>query len=74
MYNVKSKIATEFIDDKEILDTLAYAEQNKRNRELINSIIEKAKEYKGLSHREAAVLLECDLEDENEKLFSLAKE
>lgn len=74
MYNVKSKIATEFIDDKEILDTLAYAEQNKRNRELINSIIEKAKEYKGLSHREAAVLLECDLEDENEKMFSLAKE
>ncbi|NLZ47595.1 MAG: [FeFe] hydrogenase H-cluster radical SAM maturase HydG [Clostridiales bacterium] len=74
MYNVKSKIATEFIDDEEILDTLAYAEQNKRNRKLIDSIIEKAKECKGLNHREAAVLLECDLEDENEKMFKLAKE
>ncbi len=74
MYNVKSKIATEFIDDQEILDTLAYAEQNKRNRQLIDSIIKKAKECKGLNHREAAVLLECDLEDENEKMFRLAKE
>ena len=46
MYNVKSKIATEFIDDKEILDTLAYAEQNKRNRELINSIMKKPRNIK----------------------------
>lgn len=74
MYNVKSKVATEFIDDKEILDTLSYAKENKSNRELIDSIIEKAKECKGLSHREAAVLLECDLEDEIEKIFELAKE
>ncbi|MDP4147641.1 MAG: [FeFe] hydrogenase H-cluster radical SAM maturase HydG, partial [Bacillota bacterium] len=74
MYNVKSKIATEFIDDKEILDTLEYAKANKSNRELISSIIEKAKDCKGITHREAAVLLECDLEDENEKLFKLAKE
>ena len=74
MYNNKSKVATEFIDDKEILDTLAYARQNKGNRELIGSILEKARDYKGLAHREAAVLLECDLEDENEKMKALAKE
>jgi len=74
MYNVKSKVATEFINDEEILDTLAYAKENKSNRELISNIIEKAKECKGLTHREAAVLLECDLEDENEKIFKLAKE
>jgi 2-iminoacetate synthase len=74
MYDCKSKIATEFIDDKEIQDTLAYAQENKSNRELINSIIERARDYKGLSHREAAVLLECDLEDENEKLVALGKE
>ena len=74
MYNPKSKVATEFIDDQEILDTIAYAKQNKSNRVLIQQIIEKAKAYKGLSHRDAAVLLECDLEDENEKMFSLAKE
>ncbi|KLU67327.1 2-iminoacetate synthase [Desulfosporosinus acididurans] len=74
MYNCKSKIATEFIDDSEILATLAYAQENKRNRELIDALIERARDCKGLTHREAAVLLECDLEDENEKMFKLAKE
>jgi 2-iminoacetate synthase len=73
MYNIKSKIATEFIDDEEIMDTLTYAKKNKNNRELISSLIERAKDCKGLTHREAAVLLECDLEDENEKMFKLAK-
>lgn len=74
MYNVKSKIATEFIDEGEILQTLEYAKANKNNRELINKILEKAKDCKGLSHREAAVLLECELEYENEKMYSLAQE
>ncbi|MDA8222559.1 [FeFe] hydrogenase H-cluster radical SAM maturase HydG [Desulfosporosinus sp.] len=74
MYNCKSKNATEFIDDGEILATLSYAQENKRNRELIDSLIERAKDCKGLTHREAAVLLECDLEDENAKMFKLAKE
>lgn len=74
MYNPLSKVATEFIDDQEILDTLAFAEQNKSNRELISSLLERAKDCKGLTHREAAVLLECDLEDQNEKMMSLAQE
>ncbi len=74
MYNCKSKIATEFIDDQEILDTLDYAQKNKSNRELIASILERARDCKGLTHREAAVLLECDLEEQNEKMMSLAKE
>ncbi|HWQ43477.1 MAG TPA: [FeFe] hydrogenase H-cluster radical SAM maturase HydG, partial [Desulfosporosinus sp.] len=74
MYDRKSKNATEFIDDGEILDTLTYAQENKRNRELIDSLIERAKDCKGLTHREAAVLLECDLEDEKEKMFKLAME
>ncbi len=74
MYNPKSKIATEFIDDKEILDTLAYADENKTNKELINALIERAKDCKGLTHREAAVLLACELEEENEKIFTLAKQ
>ena len=42
MYNVKSLKAEEFISDKEILDTLAYADANKDNVELIDQIIEKA--------------------------------
>lgn len=74
MYNVKSKVATEFIDDEEILSTLEYAKANKKNGELIDKILEKAKECKGLSHREAAVLLECDLQDKNEKMYELAQE
>ncbi|WP_459478789.1 [FeFe] hydrogenase H-cluster radical SAM maturase HydG [Clostridium saccharoperbutylacetonicum] len=74
MYNVKSNVATEFIDDGEILESLEFAEKNKNNKKLINEILEKAKGYKGLSHREAILLLECELDDENEKMFKLAKE
>lgn len=74
MYDVKSKKAEEFIDDNEINETLEYARQNKENKALINEIIEKAKAYKGLSHRDAAVLLECSIDEENEKIFELARE
>ncbi len=73
MYNPKSLVAEEFINHQEILETLEYAEKNKDNRELIESILEKAREKKGLSHREAAVLLDCTLEDLNEEIYALAK-
>lgn len=66
--------AEEFIDHQEILDTLQYAEENKHNKELIESILEKAKECKGLSHKEALVLLDCDLEEQNQKIYELAME
>ena len=72
MYDVKSKKAEEFINDEEILDTLAYADAHKNDRDLILSIIEKAKEIKGLSHREASVLLACEEEDLNEQVCQLA--
>ncbi len=74
MYNVKSHVATEFIDDGEILDTLDYAQKNKHNRSLIDGLLERARDCKGLTHREAAVLLDCDLPDEVEKMFTLAEE
>lgn len=74
MYNVKSKTATEFINDDEILETLKYAEDNKNNRELISNLIERARDCRGLTHREAAVLLECDEEDLNNRMFEVAKE
>ena len=73
-YDVNSPKAEEFINDGEIKETLEYAKENKNNRELIESILKKAKEKKGLSHREAAVLLDCELEDLNEEIFSLARE
>ena len=74
MYDVKSPKAEEFISHQEILDTLAYAEENKENRELLDQILAKAATFKGLNHREAAVLLECPLPEYKEKLFALAKE
>lgn len=74
MYDVKSKNAIEFINDEEILSTLEYAKENRNNQKLISELIERAKDMKGLSHREAAVLLECSLEEENEKMYKLAKE
>jgi len=66
--------AEEFIDHKEIEETLAYADAHKTDRELITSIIEKAKLRKGLSHREASVLLSCELEDKNQEIFELARQ
>ncbi len=72
MYDVKSKKAEEFISHEEILETLEYAKANKNNRELIDSILEKAENMKGITHREASVLLECDLEDEVLKMYQLA--
>lgn len=74
MYNVSSKQAEEFIDHQEILDTLDYARTNKDNRALIESLLEKAASCKGLSHREAALLLECDQPDLTERIFHLARE
>ena len=72
-YNPKSLHADEFIHHGEIMDTLAYAEENKANRDLIEDLLDRATDCKGLTHREAAVLLACDLPDLNEKMFSLAK-
>ncbi len=74
MYNVKSMKAEEFINDEEIKRCLAYAEKNKSNRELIDSILEKARKMKGVSHEEALVLLDCDLEDKNQEIYALARE
>ena len=74
MYDVKSLRAEEFISDEEIKETLAYADANKENWELIDQIIEKAKLRKGLSHREASVLLACENEDKIQRIYDLAKQ
>ncbi|MGN1410132.1 MAG: [FeFe] hydrogenase H-cluster radical SAM maturase HydG [Eubacteriales bacterium] len=82
MYNPKSLKAEEFINHEEILETLRYAEENKNNAELIDALLEKAKPKKtengvhceGLTHREASVLLACELPDKIEKMYALAEE
>ena len=73
-YNVNSPRAEEFINHQEILDTLEYAKQNKSNRALIEGLIQRAHDCKGLSHREAAVLLECEEPDLIQKIKELAME
>lgn len=74
MYNPKSAKAEEFISHEEVLETLEYAEKNKDNITLINSILEKAKLRKGLAHREASVLLSCDIPEKIEEMYSLAEQ
>ena len=82
IYNPKSLKAEEFINDQEILDTIAYAEANKNNVELIDEILEKARPVrsgngttcKGLTHREASVLLACDIPEKVEQIYKIAEE
>ncbi len=74
MYDPKSMKAEEFISHEEILDTLAYAQENKSNEKLIDAILEKAKLRKGLSHREASVLLACEIPDKIQQIYALAEQ
>ena len=74
MYNKMSPHAEEFINHEEILESLDYAEKNKDNYELIDSLIEKAALRKGLSHREASVLLACTEPTRVAKMYDLAEQ
>ena len=74
MYDTKSMKAEEFISHQEIIDTLSYAEENKYNEKLIQQILDTARERKGLSHREAAVLLDCAIEEKNQEIYALAEQ
>ena len=81
-YDPKSLKAEDFINDEEIQATLAYAEANKNNVALIDEILEKARPKKngsgvtcaGLTHREASVLLACEIPEKIEKMYEIAEE
>ena len=73
-YNSKSKKAEEFLCHEEIEETLRYAEEHKNDVEDIRKILERAKDCKGLSYREAALLLECEDESIHQEIFRLAEE
>ena len=81
-YDPKSMKADEFINHEEILDTLKYAEEKKNNLPLIEELLEKARPKKqgngcvcaGLTHREASVLLACDIPEVTEKIYKIAEE
>lgn len=73
-YDPKSSVADEFINDARIREVLAYARENRANKEVITAILQKARAMKGISHKEAAVLLECELEEENREIEKLARQ
>ena len=73
-YNPKSLKAEEFINHEEILKTLEYADRHKDDLEYVDSLLEKAKELKGLTHREASVLLACEDEERVKKMYDLAEQ
>lgn len=74
VYDPKSKKAEEFINHDEILESLEYAKSNKVNKELIEGILDKANRAKGLTHREAAILLECEDRELTERMFKMAED
>lgn len=74
MYNIMSPKAEEFISDEEIRECLEYAQKNKHNEALIDEILNKARKMQGISHKEAIVLLDCDLEEKNQEIYRLAEQ
>lgn len=74
IYDPKSSKAEEFINHEEILESLEYANSNKGNKELIEGILDKANRAKGLTHREAAILLECEDEELIDRMFKMAED
>lgn len=73
MYDPHSRVAEEFINHEEILASLAYAEEKKNDLDYINALIDKAADFKGLTHREAATLLACENAECNERIFEIAR-
>jgi len=74
MYNPSSTHADEFIDHAEVLETLDLAARESGNRVRVLEILEKAARCKGLSHREAAILMDCNDPEMEERLYALAGE
>ena len=74
MYDVHSMKAEEFICHEEVLASLKYADDNKDNIQLIDEILNKARERKGLNHREASVLLACNVPEKVKEMYDLAEQ
>lgn len=74
MYDVHSMKAEEFICHEEVLASLKYADDNKDNIQLIDEILNKARKRKGLNHREASVLLACNVPEKVKEMYELAEQ
>ena len=73
-YDMHSMKAEEFINDEEIRATVQYAQEHKNDLALIDDILERAKKRKGLSHRDASVLLACEDEGKIKEIYDLAEQ
>jgi len=73
MYDPKSMDANAFISHDEILATLEQAKRDATDPERVRGILAKAATYAGLTHREAAVLLEVTDAETLEAIFALAR-
>ncbi|MBP5353439.1 MAG: [FeFe] hydrogenase H-cluster radical SAM maturase HydG [Alphaproteobacteria bacterium] len=72
-FNPKSRVADEFISHEEIIDTLSFADKHKNDLPMLRQILAKAEAEQGLTHREASVLLACEVPEINQKIFALAR-
>ncbi len=72
MYNSKSKIAEEFINDEEILKTIELAKEQSKDKELVNRILEKARKSEGIDYKEATTLLMCEDKDAIDEMYKIA--
>lgn len=73
MYDVKSPNADDFINHQEIIDTLAYADMQAKDTAFVSSLLDKARKGKGLSHREASVLLACEDTELISEMFEISR-
>lgn len=73
MYDVKSPNADDFINHQEIIDTLAYADMQAKDTAFVSSLLDKARKGKGLSHREASVLLACEDIELVSEMFEISR-
>ncbi|MGI6332729.1 MAG: [FeFe] hydrogenase H-cluster radical SAM maturase HydG [Zhaonellaceae bacterium] len=74
MYNVKSMNANEFIDDGEIMESIDEAIKVSKNKSEIEKVLTKARQFRGLTHREAAVLLQVEDDEILNEMFKIARE
>lgn len=74
MYDVKSPNADDFINHQEIIGTLAYADMQAKDTAFVSSLLDKARKGKGLSHREASVLLACEDTELVSEMFEISRE
>ena len=72
-YDVNSPKAEEFIHDGEIRATLEYAREHRADKALIEEILLKAEQGNGISHREAAVLIEVEDKEIEERMYAIAR-